>query len=795
MCGGELELSPDSSIAKCEYCGSVQTVPSQDNEKKLVLFERAERLRRSCEFDKAAGVYESIVADFRTESEAYWGLVLCKYGIEYVDDPATGKKVPTCHRSSFESVMDDANFELALENTDTIARRVYREEAKAIEELRKGIIEVSSTEEPYDIFINYKETDENGDRTLDSVIAQDIYDALCDKGYRVFFSRISLEDKLGTEYEPYIFAALNSAKLMLSVGTDYEHFNAVWVKNEWSRFLQLIEKGEKKTLIPCFKNIDAYDMPKGFAKLAAQDMGKVGAMQDLLRGVEKIIPRNTETVRVITEASKSSTEALEKRVYSLLTEGDWKKADICCEQLLNLDPENPHAYVGKLMMALKLKAFEDLANCSQPFDQNENYKKAVAYADTHLSAQLQDYVEHIKERNELERKCKEEQAKKTARKVKKVCAIVIPTAIALIALVLLITKVFLPSMNYNKAEKLIAAGEYAEAAEIFLKLDSYKNSDSRYVEVKYDLAESLMQTGEYEKAMEIYLQFDDIASAQQASYTYGEALQAEGDFENAAEAFSSGGEYSDASEKAKEAKYLWAKELLAKGDFAAADEKFAELGEYKDSAACIEKIKLQSLVNAEVGDVVKIGKSGHAYKKDITWIVLDKIDNKMLVISENILEKSAYDGNDLYKNVWTYNDQSSEWASSDICESLQRHVGDLETYSNYFNAEETQIILDSYIHTPNNPKYDTSGGPDTVNKLFLLSIDEAEKYFASDEERAAKLYGNDECRWWLRSPGSGTYTSAYVKFDGGIALQGYNTTEEDIGVRPAMWIDVSSLVQ
>ena len=96
-----------------------------------------------------------------------------------------------------------------MEYADVVTRKLYREEAKVIEELRRGIIEVSSREEPYDIFICYKETDENGQRTLDSVLAQDLYDALTEKGYRVFFSRITLEDKLGQEYEPYIFAALN----------------------------------------------------------------------------------------------------------------------------------------------------------------------------------------------------------------------------------------------------------------------------------------------------------------------------------------------------------------------------------------------------------------------------------------------------------------------------------------------------------------------------------------------------------------------------------------------------------
>ena len=123
MCGGDLRIEEGSTVCECEYCGTKQTVPKLDDEKKLKLFERANRLRAQCEFDKAAGVYETIVADFPEEAEAYWGLVLCKYGIEYVDDPATGKKIPTCHRSSFDNVLKDANFEQACEYTDAVARR------------------------------------------------------------------------------------------------------------------------------------------------------------------------------------------------------------------------------------------------------------------------------------------------------------------------------------------------------------------------------------------------------------------------------------------------------------------------------------------------------------------------------------------------------------------------------------------------------------------------------------------------------------------------------------------------
>ena len=380
MCGGDLDLIAGQSVAECEFCGTRQTVPSADNEKKLTLFARANRLRVACEFDKAAGIYESIVADFPEEAEAYWGLVLCKYGIEYVDDPATGKKIPTCHRSSFDSVMDDSNFEQAMENADEIALRVYREEAKQIEGIRKGILEVSSNEQPYDIFICYKETDVNGDRTVDSLLAQDIYDALSAKGYRVFFSRITLEDKLGQAYEPYIFAALNSAKIMLAVGTCYEHYNAVWVKNEWSRYLKIIAQDKNKYLIPCYKGIDAYDIPKEFAHLQGQDMGKVGAIQDLLRGVEKILPKQKPMTvvqeRVVVGGSGNNKIAsLLDRGNMALEDGDWAKADSFFEDVLNNDSKNAQAYLGKTLAQERCRTIDAFARKRKDASQNVRGEK------------------------------------------------------------------------------------------------------------------------------------------------------------------------------------------------------------------------------------------------------------------------------------------------------------------------------------------------------------------------------------------------------------------------------------
>ena len=103
MCCGELEISPDRSIGICKYCKSTFTIP-KEIEKKGNLFNRANYLRQTCNFDKAISVYESILSDNCEDADALWGLVLCRYGIEFVEDPKTHNRIPTCHRASRTSI-------------------------------------------------------------------------------------------------------------------------------------------------------------------------------------------------------------------------------------------------------------------------------------------------------------------------------------------------------------------------------------------------------------------------------------------------------------------------------------------------------------------------------------------------------------------------------------------------------------------------------------------------------------------------------------------------------------------
>ena len=292
MCGGTLTINDDSGIAVCEYCGTRQTISKTTDDVISNLYNRANNLRLKNEFDKALNIYEKIVEQDDSEAEAHWGIVLCKYGIEYVDDPQTGKKIPTCHRTSFDSIRSDMDYQAAIDYSSPNQQLLYEEEAREIDRLQKDILNIAKNEKPFDVFICYKETDESGKRTIDSTIANDIYYQLTQEGFKVFYAAITLEDKLGQEYEPYIFAALNSAKVMLVIGTKPEYFNAVWVKNEWSRYLSLMKKDRSKVLIPCYRDMDAYDLPDEFAHLQAQDMSKIGFINDVIRGIKKIIVKD-----------------------------------------------------------------------------------------------------------------------------------------------------------------------------------------------------------------------------------------------------------------------------------------------------------------------------------------------------------------------------------------------------------------------------------------------------------------------------------------------------------------------
>ncbi len=138
-----MEINSNETVAACKYCGTRQTLPKLDDDRRANLYDRANHFRRNNEFDKVMGIYEQILNEDNTNAEACWSPVLCRYGIEYVEEPSSHRRIPTVNRAQFTSIFDDDNYKSALQYGDGAQRQIYAGEASAINEIQKGILAIS----------------------------------------------------------------------------------------------------------------------------------------------------------------------------------------------------------------------------------------------------------------------------------------------------------------------------------------------------------------------------------------------------------------------------------------------------------------------------------------------------------------------------------------------------------------------------------------------------------------------------------------------------------------------------
>ena len=822
MCGGTIEFEQGATVGVCDSCGTKQTLPRLDDDKKANLYDRANHFRRNNDFDKAMSIYEQILNEDNTDAEAYWSLVLCRYGIEYVEDPASHKRIPTVNRAQFTSIFADEDYKSALQYADGYQKTIYEDEAKAIDEIQKGILAISQKEEPFDVFICYKETDANGRRTQDSVLANDLYHQLTQEGFKVFFARITLEDKLGTAYEPYIFAALNSSKVMVVLGTKPEYFNAVWVKNEWSRYLALIKNGAKKMLIPAYRDMDPYDLPEEFSHLQAQDMSKLGFMQDLIRGIKKIIeadaPKQTVKETVIVGANNAATTPLLERVFLFLEDGKWQDANIYCEKVLDIDPKNAEAYLGKLMVELQVRNRKQLADCAEPFDDRDNYSKVLRFGDEALEKEMRGYITHINERNENTRLTGIYNSAKNA-----MSAANTESAFKTAA------DTFATIPGFKDADTL--AEQCLEKAEICRKDAVYSTAKSKMIGEKvasYEEAIKVFQTisGWKDSDEQIYAcqkKIEEIKAKEEADRLEAERkaeerrIAAEKAAKKRKKAFAIGTPIVAAciaflivltTVIIPNSKYNAAVALMNNKKYDEAITAFEAMDGYKDSENQLENCyigkygeeKWNKIKNIKVGDTYTFG----AYEQDnstsngkeaIEWTVLDKDGMSLLLISKQALDCQQY--NTSYTDVTWESCSLRKWMNGTFLNKA-------------FNAEEQAQIQNTTVSADKNPEYNTNPGNATTDKVFLLSINEVEKYFNSDEARkcAPTAYakaqgahtsdsyktasGAATCWWWLRSPGFTQSCAASVRYDGSVNYRGYDVDYDNGAVRPALWINLDS---
>ena len=378
------------------------------------------------------------------------------------------------------------------------------------------------------------------------------------------------------------------------------------------------------------------------------------------------------------------------------------------------------------------------------------------------------------------------------------------------------------SIDYKKATKLYNNGEWDEAIEIFESLGSYEDSEDMINACNYEKATELYENKEYDEAIEIfeslgsYEDSEDMVNA--CNYEKATGLYENKDYDGAIEIFESLGSYEGSEEMVNACNYEKATELYKNKDYDGAIEIFESLGEYKDSteqiAFCKLAQKLINIRNANVGDYVYFGSYEQDNdttngKEDIEWLVLDKQGSKVLLLSHYGLDAQPYNAEDV----------DTTWENCTLRTWLN------ETFINnaFSSAEQQNILLTDVDNSQSQccSEWDTTGGNNTQDKVFLLSYAEANKYLDVTNEDAfnctntksrvaptkyAKSQGaystNNESIpelrdktddglhagfWWLRSPYDDLNFAAIVFSTG--SLGGSIVDLDVICVRPSLWID------
>jgi len=200
---------------------------------------------------------------------------------------------------------------------------------------------------------------------------------------------------------------------------------------------------------------------------------------------------------------------------------------------------------------------------------------------------------------------------------------------------------------------------------------------------------------------------------------------------------------------------------------------------YKDSVKQYYRLLFSKVT---VGDTIVFGSyelddNATNGKEGIEWLVLAKEDDTILVISRYGVDWQKYNGEET----------STSWEKCTLRSWLNH-----DFFYSAFSEKEQTIILTTTVSADENPEYNVNPGSDTQDKMFLLSILEADKYFNSNRERTCRFIAQDAWFWWLRSPGETLDNAATVDRDGSINKEGAQVNIVNILVRPAMWIDLSA---
>lgn len=332
--------------------------------------------------------------------------------------------------------------------------------------------------------------------------------------------------------------------------------------------------------------------------------------------------------------------------------------------------------------------------------------------------------------------------------------------------------------RYAEAERLLQEKKLYEAARVFDSLGGYKDAAEQLRKLRetcYQAALKKKSDKNFDGAIKDFIALGDYKdSAQQiisTQYAKADAFVSLQQYQDALSVLDAMQKSDVLTEKICEVKYGYAIFLIQNKDYIAANDIFSQLGDYRDcreKAAGISLRLMQQRIKEGARRKIRFGK--------YEWRVLTISNGAALLITENIVKSIAY-SNDL---------DGVCWSKSGVRQYLNT------TFFDEFSAAEKELISATSIKTPENPEYGTPGGVDTSDRVFLLSIGEAQQFFFDDTDRKPdKLSPGIEANWsWLRSAGGKKTFAAIIEKSGKVSAGGSRITNLRGGIRPAIFIKV-----
>jgi len=546
QCGNTVDNVHEQRMATCPVCRSQVPVPKGYTQLESGLtFAMEARMRR--DFTAAEKAYSELLKQHPDLAAAYWGRAISRYAVE--SQPIGEKDYRlVCHQAELTDFGEDADVEAALKYSTGGEQMYYLTEIEKISRLQREVAKYASMTEPYQVLVVA-----DGANTKAMEQAQKIQRGLQAAGLRSFCPALELQDTPRDKWEPKLYRAFSTAMTMIYVAVGTEAFPEE-LQFDAERFLSLQAQSQRRASAKIQQLIVAYEDLNEYSDIP--DAIFDGAENRLFMGDDDFVEQLCQLAKDAQDgfdggftSGTSGGKGQENFEYTnlivqagqSLKSGYLEDAKDQYEQILAYNPKESQAYWGMMLIEYEVSDEQALIQKGRKIRDNANYKAAIAFATereqqhyTEVADRVEEQAKVLKRQAEERRAREEELAKERAaadaevarqtriaqEKEKKRSGALGKVAIIVVALAIvgglggsLIYKFTIGKSveAYEAAMELYNEKEYMEAAEAFLALEDFKDSEemyeqaiASYTEARYQEALTLRKKNEYKAAADIF---------------------------------------------------------------------------------------------------------------------------------------------------------------------------------------------------------------------------------------------------------------------------------------------------